>query len=526
MYSRRSHDIYIGNLDNNLTEQMIYNVFCAYGVISSVKIMRHYITHKSRGFGFVNFFNERNAVKAVKELNKKKILNNEIQVYLKSKYDSLERKANIFFSNLPEDFETNKMQTICEKFGSIFSIKRVENIEKKFTSFYVQFLETEDAAKALEELNNTKIEENTITCEIADKRNVIYIKGKNQEGVKKKIESILESTGKVILGDIRLSQTNEFYLLTAKLESEMKVKAFLQDFRANKDSYPLIKECVDNSQKKDILKDFGEEADNLFCRVFPLKDFDLEEIKQELEKNYGNLKIAKKHEKKRNNGSDYQLEMFFGASKELCNLVFDLESRQSTLLKYFKNNTDISYPNFLIKMLVSRKKRGKKQNNFNKFMNYNNNPKHHQQQQQMPSYPMNMNQNMYRNQNYNQNYNQQYMMNMNANYMMNMNQNMYRNPNYNPNFNPNYNNNRNYYNNNNNNTNFNPHYNNNANRTPNVNKYNNNNKPQQKTMSKEDFNSLVEVRKNLKEFLKLNDEEKNLILKNIIMEKLDSLENK
>ena len=88
---RKNVELYVGNLDENMTEPMLYNAFSIYGPISSVKIMRHIVTHKSRGFGFVNFMNPKHAEKAKNDLNNKVILKNKIKVYMKSKFKSLNR---------------------------------------------------------------------------------------------------------------------------------------------------------------------------------------------------------------------------------------------------------------------------------------------------------------------------------------------------------------------------------------------------------------------------------------------------
>jgi RNA recognition motif-containing protein len=57
--------VFITNLDDNLTEQMVYNTFSKYGPIFSVKIMRHMITKQSRGFGYVNFRTPQSAQRAI-----------------------------------------------------------------------------------------------------------------------------------------------------------------------------------------------------------------------------------------------------------------------------------------------------------------------------------------------------------------------------------------------------------------------------------------------------------------------------
>lgn len=48
--------LYVGNLDSNVTEELLFSYFSKYGLIYSLKIPKDRQTKISRGFGFVNFF--------------------------------------------------------------------------------------------------------------------------------------------------------------------------------------------------------------------------------------------------------------------------------------------------------------------------------------------------------------------------------------------------------------------------------------------------------------------------------------
>lgn len=62
--NKQCFPLYVGNLDKELNEQILYNTFSAYGPLYSVKIMKHMLTKESRGFGFVNFLHADDAQKA------------------------------------------------------------------------------------------------------------------------------------------------------------------------------------------------------------------------------------------------------------------------------------------------------------------------------------------------------------------------------------------------------------------------------------------------------------------------------
>ncbi len=62
-------NIFIGNLNYNLTEDDLREIFEEYGELDSVKIITDKFTGRSKGFGFVEMSDEAEAKKAIEELN-------------------------------------------------------------------------------------------------------------------------------------------------------------------------------------------------------------------------------------------------------------------------------------------------------------------------------------------------------------------------------------------------------------------------------------------------------------------------
>ena len=65
--------ILVRNLDRNVTDAEILDLFKAYGKVESCVVVKDEATGKSKGFGFVEMPNPREAVKAVKGLNTLKL---------------------------------------------------------------------------------------------------------------------------------------------------------------------------------------------------------------------------------------------------------------------------------------------------------------------------------------------------------------------------------------------------------------------------------------------------------------------
>ena len=51
--------LYVGDLDENVTEEMLHEYFIKYGPIFYLKIARDVETKKSKGFAYINFYNPR-----------------------------------------------------------------------------------------------------------------------------------------------------------------------------------------------------------------------------------------------------------------------------------------------------------------------------------------------------------------------------------------------------------------------------------------------------------------------------------
>ncbi len=73
-------NLFVGNFSWNLTEEDMRDVFAPYGELESVKLIIDRMTGRSKGFGFVKFVNEEDALKALEELNEKEVDGRNIKV--------------------------------------------------------------------------------------------------------------------------------------------------------------------------------------------------------------------------------------------------------------------------------------------------------------------------------------------------------------------------------------------------------------------------------------------------------------
>ena len=62
-------NIYVGNLDFNVSEDELRQAFAAYGQVDTVTILKDRDTGQPRGFGFVEMANDEEAEKAINGIN-------------------------------------------------------------------------------------------------------------------------------------------------------------------------------------------------------------------------------------------------------------------------------------------------------------------------------------------------------------------------------------------------------------------------------------------------------------------------
>ena len=62
-------NIYVGNLDRNVTEDELKQAFEAFGQVSSATVIKDKYTHESRGFGFVEMPTQSEGQAAITGLN-------------------------------------------------------------------------------------------------------------------------------------------------------------------------------------------------------------------------------------------------------------------------------------------------------------------------------------------------------------------------------------------------------------------------------------------------------------------------
>ena len=181
---------YIGNLDNRVNEEILWELFVQCGPIVNVHIPRDKITVEHQGFGFVEFRNEDDADYSIKIMHMIKLYGKPIKVN-KASQDKRTQEvgANIFVGNVSEEVDEKGLKDIFSTFGVVLSTKIMRDPEsgssKKFG--FVSFDNFDSSDEAIKKMNGQYISGKPIDVTYAYKKDT---KGERHGSVAERILAV------------------------------------------------------------------------------------------------------------------------------------------------------------------------------------------------------------------------------------------------------------------------------------------------------------------------------------------------
>ncbi|XP_075520983.1 polyadenylate-binding protein 2-like [Primulina tabacum] len=148
--------LYVGDLDANVTDSQLYDLFIQMGDVVSVRVCRDLTSRRSLGYGYVNYGNPQEAERAMEELNFTPLNGKPVRVMYSHRDPSMRRSGagNIFIKNLDKDIDHKGLHDTFSAFGNILSCKVVTNSSGQSMGYgFVQYAGEESGQKAIEKLN-------------------------------------------------------------------------------------------------------------------------------------------------------------------------------------------------------------------------------------------------------------------------------------------------------------------------------------------------------------------------------------
>ncbi|MED6194903.1 Polyadenylate-binding protein 8 [Stylosanthes scabra] len=157
--------LYVGDLDRNVKDPQLYDLFNQIGQVVSARVCRDLATQQSLGYGYVNFSNPQDAARALDVLNFTPLNNKPIRIMYSHRDPSSRTSgaANIFIKNLDKSIDHKALHDTFSSFGSILSCKIATDPSGQSKGFgFVQFEKEESAQNAIDKLNGMLINDKQV----------------------------------------------------------------------------------------------------------------------------------------------------------------------------------------------------------------------------------------------------------------------------------------------------------------------------------------------------------------------------
>jgi len=159
---RKSGDgnVFIKNLAKEIDNKALFDTFSDYGKILSCKVAVN-AEAESKGYGFIHFDSKESAENAIARVNGKSILDKVVTVcHFKSKServhelgDVVNRFTNVFIKNLETEVTEEQLRNSASKYGTINSMKIMENNGVSRGFGFVNFELPESAVECVDKIS-------------------------------------------------------------------------------------------------------------------------------------------------------------------------------------------------------------------------------------------------------------------------------------------------------------------------------------------------------------------------------------
>ncbi|MCJ1406426.1 hypothetical protein MMC19_000491 [Ptychographa xylographoides] len=166
--------VYIGNLDERVTDSLVWELMLQAGRIVNVHLPKDRVTQTHQGYGFVEFISEEDAEYAARIMNQVRLYGKPIRVNKASadKQKTVEVGAELFIGNLDPMVSEQTLYDTFGRFGSLISAPKVARDDANLSKGYgfVSFSSFDASDDAIANLNGQYLMNKEISVQYAYKK--------------------------------------------------------------------------------------------------------------------------------------------------------------------------------------------------------------------------------------------------------------------------------------------------------------------------------------------------------------------
>ncbi|RKF71596.1 Splicing factor 3B subunit 4 [Golovinomyces cichoracearum] len=166
--------VYIGNIDERVTDSIIWELMLQAGRIVNVHLPKDRVTQTHQGYGFVEFISEEDAEYAARIMNQVRLYGKPIRVNKASadKQKPVEVGAELFIGNLDAMIDEKALYDTFSRFGTLQSQPKIARDENGLSKGYgfVSYTNFEASDDAIANMNGQYLMNKDVSVQYAYKK--------------------------------------------------------------------------------------------------------------------------------------------------------------------------------------------------------------------------------------------------------------------------------------------------------------------------------------------------------------------